>query len=124
MLDDINATTKGRSVSAGSTDLSSLLGLPVPRSALGATLNDLYTMRRLAEVAADASKGTVMRGATKNKTMDWLVRRAGGKIGASVAGGMVGHAVGGPLGYFVGSALATKYAGFAGRAAGIAGKTY
>jgi hypothetical protein len=124
VLDDIRATDKGRGVSASSTAIGDLLGLPIPRSALGAQLNDLYAMRRVAELAADASKGTVMKGVTKNKTLDWIVRRAGGKLGASVAGGVAGHMVGGPLGYAVGAALATRYAGFAGRAAGIAGKTY
>lgn len=124
ILAGIRATDKGLADAAGNTDFGKLLGLSPGRTALGQQLNDVYTLRQLAEVAAQSSKGTVIRGVTKNRTINWIVRRGAGKLGASMLGGAVGGRLGGPVGYALGAALATKYLGFAGRAAGIAGRTY
>ncbi len=125
VLDDIRATDKGRGISATSA-LGDHLSLPQPRTALGATLNDLYTMRRVAEAAAEASGGTFAKtgkvaGRTQGgKALNVLMRHMGGRAGAKALGGVLG----GPLGYFAGSALVSKYFGFAGKAAGMAGRTY
>jgi hypothetical protein len=124
ILSSIRAVDKGLSESAGNTDLGKLLGLSPGRTALGQQLNDLYTLRAMSEVAANASKGTVLKGITKNRTLNWIIRRGAGKLGASILGGVIGGRVGGPAGYALGAALATKYVGFAGRAAGIAGRAY
>lgn len=123
VLSNIQATTAGREASAGMTDMGKALGLEA-RTSLGATLNDIYSMRRLADVGADASKGTVMRGQRGNRFVNWVARRSAGKIGASLLGGAIGSKIGGPVGYFAGAALAYKYVGFAGRASGAAGRLY
>lgn len=126
-LKELNVGAQGRDISASATDLGRHLRLPEARTAFGAELNSLYAMRQLANVAADASKGSLRAGSqrgARNKVLEWITRRAMGKVGASVLGGAVGHSVGGPLGYFAGAALAYKYVGFGGRAAGASGRLY
>lgn len=123
-VDELRGALGGREISAQSTDLGSKLHLPQAQSALGAELNGIYTMRQVAGLAADASKGTAIAGGSKSRFLNWVARRAGGKFGATLLGGALGHAVGGPVGWYVGSAMAYKYMGFAGRAGGAAGRLY
>lgn len=128
LADEIRGTALGRDTAAATTDLAQKLGLPRARTKLGAQLLDLYTMRKVAEAVTEASKGTVMRGATRNSTVDWIVSRAvqrsAALAGRRMVGGVAGAALGGPLGYFAGYAMAGQYLGFAGRAAGAAGRLY
>jgi hypothetical protein len=123
-VEAIRGAAGGREVSAAATDIGTHLKLPPSRSALGAELNGIYAMRQLANVAADASKGTVMGGGTRNRFIDWITRRSVGRMGAMIGGAVIGNQVGGPVGYFAGAALAYKYIGFGGRAAGAAGRLY
>ncbi len=123
-IDGIKGTAQGREISAATTDIGTFAKLPQAKSALGAELNGIYQMRQVANMAADASKGTVMGGSTRNRIVDWMTRRAAGKAGSAVLGSVLGGAIGGPAGYFAGAALAYKYVGFGGRAAGAAGRLY
>lgn len=112
----------GREVAAQSLDLGKKLGLNPATTALGAELHGVYTMRQVAQLGAEASKGTAIAGNSKSRFLRWVAKRAGGKLGAAMVGGAIGHMVGGPLGYYVGASMAYKYMGFSGRAAGLAGR--
>jgi hypothetical protein len=113
----------GRTVAAGNTEIAKLLRLPEPKTTLGATLNDLYVMRHLADAAVDAGKGVVQSGKRPNRLVNWMLRREAGRAGASLGAGVIGAKLGGPLGFFAGAA-AVQYLGFAGKAAGLAGRMY
>jgi hypothetical protein len=132
-LDDIGKVANGRDVSAGASGLGDVLNLPTPRSALGATMNDLYTMRRAAEAAAEASSdsfaktGKVAGRTAGGRALNQLLRRMGGKFGAHHLAGILGGTLGGPVGYALGAAgmsMVSRYFGFAGKAAGISGRVY
>lgn len=127
--DEMMRLAGGRDIAAGSTDLARALKLPEPTTRLGAQLNDLYVMRKLADLAADASKGTAIRGVGKNNPLlQWVVRRSttsvAGRMGSKAVSAAIGHTIGGPVGYFAAAAMANSYLGFAGRAAGAAGRLY
>lgn len=126
----LQGTALGREVAASSTDLAKALKLPEPTTSLAAELQSLYVMRRVSDLAATASKGTAMRGIAKGRDaalLDWIVKRSvlrtAGQIGARAALGMGGK-LAGPLGYFAAQGVAYQLMGFAGRAAGAAGRLY
>lgn len=122
-LHDLSA---GRFDSASTLELAEKLGVSGASTPLGETLDQAWTIRQAGQMAADESRGvkTPLRGSAKSHVMDWLKRRAAGKVGAAVAGGIIGDKIGGPAGYFVGAALAAKYMNFGGRMAAAAGRTY
>jgi hypothetical protein len=127
VMQQLQGVTGGRDIAAAATELSKKLRLPEVRSTLGLTLNDIYTLRQLANVAADASKGTVLKGFRNSPMLEWVLRRSAARI-AGETGRSAIKAVGGkllgPVGYFGGAALVYQAVGMFGRVAGAAGRLY
>jgi hypothetical protein len=130
-IKELQRLAGGRDVSAGATGIAEALRMPAATTSFGTQLQNLYAMRRLADLAADASKGTVLKAARKGMSnhpvIDYIVRRgtvrAAGKVGQHAVSGALGKALG-PYGYFAGTALTYNLMGFAGRASGAAGRLY
>jgi hypothetical protein len=127
VLQQLQGMAGGREIAAATTDLAKKLRLPEVRSTLGNTLNDIYTMRQLANLAADASKGTVIKGVRNSPALEWVLRRSAARMAGEVGRGAVKGVAGklmGNVGYYAGAGMVYQVVGAFGRVAGAAGRLY
>lgn len=114
VMDQIKLATGGKLDSAAGAAAMAEIGVRPAATTLGSQIDQIIAARQLGMAAADASRGIK----PKNGLLKWLGRRAGGKILASAVGG----GMAGPIGYALGYAWSDSLFGFAGKAAGAAGR--
>ena len=128
VVDAIREETGGALDAAGTVDLLRAQKLNPARSSFGTTLDQIVSARQLARAVADAARGrpNVAGKAGRNWMIKWMGERVGGRLGSNLGrralGSAVGGVVGGPVGYVLGAAFVDHFLGFAGRAAGAAGR--
>ncbi len=123
-LDNMAKVSGGRLNSVGALEIGEKMGLPAAKSSLGERMDQVWSLKQAAKMAADEARGvaTPLGKSGRNEVADWVARRIGGRIGAAAVGGMLGGPLGGAVGYAIGAAVASNYAGFAGRLASATGR--
>lgn len=121
-LDDASG---GRFNSTAALELGEKLGLTPARGPLVEQLDQLWSMRRAAEYAADVTRGKANKLTAQGNAhvKNWLERRLAGGYGAQLGRKVLGSA-GGPLGYAMGVDLLQRLNGTTGRIAASAGRMY
>jgi hypothetical protein len=114
IMEQIRLSTGGALDSAAGASAMANMSLKPAATSFGAQIDQIIAARQLGLAAADASRGIKPR----NGMLKWAGRYLSRKALAGAAGGVTGGPIGATLGYAFGDQLF----GFAGKAAGAAGR--
>jgi len=121
-LDSLTRAGGTRLDSVGALELGGALGLKTPATSLGARLDQVWSLSKVGQFAADEARGvkTPMRKGIIGALQRYTLRRGGRAAASAAAGGLVA----GPLGAAIGYALtSTSFAGHVASSAGKLAKT-